>query len=96
MTTTTCHIDLEKLILRYPRAKLRGILATRLTLTGAEDTLPKHASIDVNALERIWTRPGRELRLTISISFDGEPLEASDMVLLEDTLFQAEVLVSFQ
>jgi hypothetical protein len=94
--TTTCHIGLEKLILRYPRAKLRGIVATRLTLTGLEDALPKHASIDLSALKRIWIRSDRELRLIISISFDDKPLEASDMARLEDTLFEAKVLVAFR
>lgn len=89
----TTYLNLEKLILKHSKARLRGTVTAQLTLSGLEDVLNGAIGPDRSSLERIWVQRGQNTYLELCISVDGEPLEHGDAKELGDALLQAKVSV---
>jgi hypothetical protein len=88
--SSTVNIDLEKITLRFPRAKLRGTAQAHIELSSAVEDFGVIAN-DVAALEQIWVRRSHRLRLELEIMLDERPVECDMRTRVESMLMDAKV-----
>jgi hypothetical protein len=91
---TSSIIDLEKLILRFPKVGLRGTMTAQLHMLGLPSTATGDVASELDLLERTWIRRGQNLRLELVISIDGEPLAGDVANELEDVVYHSKVMSS--
>jgi len=81
-------VNLEKLVLRFPHAKLRGTAIAQICVS--PDTHTERYE-DLAALQNVWVRKGRNLRLELSCLVDGHALDHSIRLEIETALLDAKV-----
>ena len=85
-------LDLEQLVLRFPRAKLRGTAGTQVTLSRPEldESFPDLEN-DVATFERAWIRRGGRLALVIRVTLDGQVVGPEMNAQIQSMLLDAKV-----
>ena len=85
-------IDLQKIVLRFPRSKLRGTANTKISIS-CRHSLEGHNSVveDVVSLEELWVRKGQSLTLAVEAMIDQEPIDLETREQVEKMLLEADV-----
>lgn len=89
------HIDLEKLLLKFQEARLRGNLCVQAQVLGLDDSMKSSIASHIGLLENVWLCRGADMRFELSISIRDTGLGAEDAKELQSTLLNAKVFVIF-
>lgn len=88
--SSIANIDLEKIILHFSRARLRGTARTQIELSSTDEDLGEVEN-DVVALRQVWIRRGNKLRVELDITLDERPMDAAMHAQVENRLIDAQV-----
>jgi hypothetical protein len=86
--TTISILNLEKLDLRFPRAKVRGTATAQICVSSH---IHNGTYRELRNLEHVWVRRRQNVRVELSCKINGKQVESGLRRQIEDALRDAKV-----